>query len=294
MKDKINFRGAMRAPLLAIALAGSCGAFPGFSSGALAQSQPSAASIPLPGYALVADLVTSVPAIATVRVRSMTPVPPERAAGLELGKRRFLVGVETLALIRSNDAMARQASFLLDLPDAGERKTPKWKGRSFLLFGKVEQRVDFFQLQSSKAILPWSPETEAMVRRIATELSAPDAPPAISRINSVFHVSGAVQGEGETQIFLDTAKGSSISLSIVRRPDEKPRFGAALGEVVDEAAALPAPDTPLWYRLACGLPSELPEQALAGQGAAEASAATRDYRDFMTAMAPCKRDPAPL
>lgn len=294
MTDKIIFRTQARAAFLATLFLGVSAAFPCFSNEAIAQDKAPAAAVPLPDYALVADLVTSVPAIASVRVRNLTPIPPERAAGLPAGKRRFLVGVETVTLIRSNDAMARQASVLLDLPDTGDRKTPKWKGRAFLLFGKVEDRVDFFQLQSSAAVLPWSSEVEAMVRRIAGDLAAQDAPPAIRQINSVFHVSGAVQGEGETQIFLDTAKGSSISLSIVRRPDEKPQFGAALGEVVDEAASLPEPNTPLWYRLSCGLPRALPQKALASQSMTEAAAATRDYKDFLAAMAPCKKDPVPL
>lgn len=249
---------------------------------------------PLPSYARVADLVTSAATIATFRVRAMTLVPAERAPGLVAGRRRFLVEAETLTLIRSKDVLARQISFVVDLPDNGDRKAPKWKGRVLLAFGRIDQRVDFFQLQASSALFAWSPDLEAMVRRIASELAAPDAPPVIKRINSVFHVSGAVEGEGETQVFLDTENGTPISLSIVRRPDEKPQFGAALGEIVDQAASLPAPATPLWYRLACALPDALPARALTGQAPADASAASRDYKAFIAAMAPCDRSEALL
>ena len=255
---------------------------------------PEAPPAPLAAYARVADLVTAVPAIATARVRSLTPVPRERAPGLAADNSRFLVSAETMSLIRGNDVLSQQIGFLIDLPTARYPKAPKWKGRSYLLFGQTSERVDFFQLASSSAILPWSSENEALVRRIAGQFAASDAPPAISKINSAFHVQGTVQGEGETQIFLETARGNQISLSIVRRPDEAPIFGAALGEVVDEAAALPAADTPLWYRLACGLPDRLPASALDGQEPAQASAATRDYRAFVEAMAPCNRAATPL
>ena len=91
------------------------------------------------------------------------------------------------------------------------------------------------------------------------------------------------------QIFLDTENGTPISLSVVRRPDEKPQFGAALGEIVDQAASLPAPATPLWYRLACALPPHPPAAALAKQTPPDATAASRDYEAFIAALAPCDR-----
>jgi hypothetical protein len=259
---------------------------------AVAATEPAPA--PMPTYARVADLVTAVPAIASVRAKSVTLIPRERATGLAPENNRFLIAAETMSLIRGNDVLSRDVSFLIDLPSAQYPKAPKWKKRPFLLFGSVSDRVDFFQLSSSNAIFAWSVDVEAMVRRVAGQFAAADVPPAISDINSAFHVQGTVQGEGETQIFLQTAKGSQVSLSIVRRPDEQPQFGAALGEVVDQAASLPEADTPLWYRLACGLPAQLPASALDGQDAAQASAANRDYKAFIDAMAPCNRKPLPI
>ena len=197
---------------------------------AIAATEPAPA--PMPSYARVADLVTAVPAIASVRAKSVTLIPRERATGLAPENNRFLIAAETMSLIRGNDVLSRDVSFLIDLPNAQYPKPPKWKKRPFLLFGSVGSRVDFFQLSSSNAIFAWSADVEAMVRRVAGQFAATDAPPAISGINSAFHVQGTVQGEGETQIFLQTAKGSQVSLSVVRRPDEKPQFGAALGEKV--------------------------------------------------------------
>lgn len=294
MRDRIIVSRLGASLLTASTALGIMSSFSGIflADSAAARTEP--APPPLPSYARIADLVTSVPGIASVTVKSATLVPRERAAGIAAENNRFLITAETMSLIRSNDVLSREASFLLDLPAAAYPKAPKWKGRTFLIFGKVGDRVDFFQLASSSAILPWSADAETLVRKVLGQFTAADAPPAIKQVNSAFHVQGTVQGEGETQIFLETTKGDQVSLSIVRRPDEQPQFGAALGEVVDEAASLPAPDTPLWYRLACGLPDRLPARALEGQDAAQAAAATRDYRAFIDAMAPCNRVALPL
>lgn len=291
MKDKVN---AIRPTRLLLTLAGLAMAFLAVQPVAAAGKEAPPVTAPTPSYARLADLVIASPAIAVVGVKTLTLVPPERAPGLAAGMQRFLVTADTMSLIRSNDVLARQVSFLLDLPGAPKSKPPKWKGRRFLIFGKVEDRVDFFQLLSSRAILSWSPDNEALVRRVLAEMTARDVPPVIQGVDSVFHVAGAVAGEGETQIFLETGDGSPISLSIVRRPDEKPHFGVSLGEIVDEAAAMPAADTPLWYRLACSLPARLPAQALSGQATADAAAARRDYEAFIAALAPCDRAPTPL
>ena len=68
-------------------------------------------------------------------------------------------------------------------------------------------------------------------------------------IGNAFHVAGSLPGEGETQMFLTTADARPVSLSILRRPGEQPRWAVALAEIVDEAAGPPQRDTFLWYRL---------------------------------------------
>ncbi len=291
MPNKVNttYRSITARMMLAIAAA-SCSV----SSPVIAAKQNEAPPPAKPSYARVADLVTASPAIAVIAVRKMTAVPAERAPGLGPGRQRFLVAADTLSLIRSNDVLARQSSFLLDLPAQPKGKPPKWAKRSFLLFGRVEDRVDYFQLLSSDAIVPWSADNEAFVRKVAGELRASDAAPAIEGVDSVFHVTGAIAGEGETQIFLTTADGSPISLSVIRKPDEQPHFGVSLGEVVDDAAALPERDTPLWYRLACFLPARIPAKALEGQQEGEAAAAAKDYAEFLKAIAPCNREALPV
>lgn len=259
-------------------------------------AMPAAAEQTGPGtisYARVADLVTTVPAVATVQVKKVTQLRPERAPDVPPGRARFYIEAETTGLIRGNTVMAKQIGLLLDGPDNKASRSSLRK-RSFLIFGTVGPQVDQFQLASSTALVDWSPANEALVRKVIADMFAPDTPPMITGINSAFHVPGAILGEGETQVFLDTSNGTPISLSIIRRPDEQPQFSASLGEIVDNAASLPAADTPLWYRLACGLPAALPARALRGLEPDDADKAERDYLAFQQALAPCDRTGQPV
>lgn len=258
-----------------------------------AAEEMTAPAAPSMSFARVADLVLASPAIARVQVKSVIALPPERAPDLGAGRTRFYVEADTMGLIRGESVIARKVSFLIDGPTSKAKK-PGLKGRTLLIFGKVGSRIDQFQLTSSTAVTEWSAANEALVRKVIAEAMAPDAPPAITGISSAFHVTGTILGEGETQIFLETANGSPISLSVIRRPDEKPHFSASLGEVVDEAASLPEPDTMLWYRLACGLPEQLPARPLRGLDRTETQAASRDYAAFRGALAPCERTAQPV
>jgi len=244
-------------------------------------------------YARIADLVINSPAVATIQVKKATQLRPERAPDLAPGNARFYVEADTIGLIRGNMVVAKQIAFLIDGPDSKASRAALRK-RTFLIFGTVGPQVNQFQLASSTALIDWSPANEALVRKVIHDMLAPDAPPAITGISSAFHVPGAILGEGETQIFLDTSNGTPISLSIIRRPDEQPQFSASLGEIVDNAASLPAPDTPLWYRLACGLPEALPGRALRGLEPVDANKAKRDYHAFQQALAPCARAGHPV
>ncbi|HEX7858206.1 MAG TPA: hypothetical protein VF503_31370, partial [Sphingobium sp.] len=265
-------------------------------SAAYAQSAPPAPATPAQDspftYADVADLATRADITAVVRPRSFAKVDPKVSqTGAET--QRFYVDAQVDSLIRGDGGLPPRIAFLLDLP-ATEKPARTLKNKSIILFGRAGTRPGDFQLLSSQAMLPFSPGTDARVRGITTELLAQDAPPEIARVAEAFHVEGTVAGESETQIFLTTKGGRPISLSIVRRPDMQPRFGAALGEIVDEAADLPKPNTLLWYRLACGLPSTLPQNATTKLDAQSAPAAAADYHAFMERMAPCERSRPPV
>src|SRR3546814_13453604 len=106
------------------------------------------------------------------------------------------------------------------------------------------------QLVAPDAQLDWDPATEAQLRAILTELVKPGAPPRITGIANGFHVPGTLPGEGETQLFLDTATGDPVSLTITTSADGSRRWSAAFGEIVD-GAGVPKRHTLAWYRLAC-------------------------------------------
>ncbi|MBN8831054.1 MAG: hypothetical protein J0G94_10630 [Sphingomonadales bacterium] len=262
-------------------------------SPAQAAEAPTAPATPTVTYARLADLVIASPAIARVKIKSAVALKPERAPDLGTGQTRFYVEAETLGLIRGNSVVARKIGFLLDGSSANAKK-PGLKGREMLIFGKVGAQVDQIQLTASTALVDWTPANEALVRKVLADVMAPDVPPAIKGVTSAFHQVGAILGESETQIFLETASGAPISLSILRRPDEKAHFSASLGEIVDEAASIPEPDTMLWYRLACGLPEQLPARALRELAQADAQAAAGDYAAFRAALAPCRREATPV
>ena len=125
------------------------------------------------------------------------------------------------------------------------------------------------------------------MRGITKDVLAADAPPTITGVGNAFHVPGTLPGEGETQVFLQTANGAPVSLQILRRPGEQPRWSVSLGDIVDEGAGPPARDTLLWYRLACGLPRELPATAFEAEDA-NARLAREDYATVLASLGPCE------
>ena len=144
-------------------------------------------------------------------------------------------------------------------------------------------------LVSPDAQLPYTPETAERLRAILREAGAAGAPAQITGIGRAFHVPGSLPGESETQIFLQTQDERPISLNVLRRPGEQPRWSVALSRMVDEAAAPPAPDTLLWYRLACTLPGRLPGDVLRNSAPEEAQAIQADYRLVMEGLGACTR-----
>lgn len=250
--------------------------------------QPNAEPGALPSYARLTDFVISADAIAIVKIHHLVALANERAPGLKQGQTRFYVSADTIKLIRGQNVLASRIGFLIDLPS--DKKAPHdLKKQTVMIFGKIGQRVDQFQLSSNGAMLPWSPMLESRTRTILTALLSPDAPPAVTGISSAFHVAGTIDGEGETQIFLNTTKDQPISLSIVRRPHQTPQFSASLGEIIDQSDTLPHRDTLLWYRLACALPPRLPAKAVSDQAPQNAAQAGQDYLAFLKALGPCDR-----
>ena len=259
------------------------------ASASLAQS-PSAT--PEFSYADLADRALTAPVALVATISKTIRLEPARAGGVAPGHARLFVEATANSLIRGpSGGVAPSVRYLADVPLDAKGKVPKLKGQQVLLLARpVAGRPGELQLVTPDAQLPFSPEAERRVRAILTEAVRPDAPPAISRVASAFHVPGTIPGEGETQIFLATADNRPVSLNVLRRPGQEPSWSVALTEIVDEAARPPERDTLLWYRLACGLPRALPQQAIADLDATGAQAARADYRYVLEQLGPCTRN----
>jgi hypothetical protein len=242
------------------------------------------------GYADLTDLVLAAPVIADATVRSVSRIKGAEAAGVPADRARLYVEVDVTALIRGAQGLPPRIGYVLDIPLDSRGRVPNLKKtRVLVLARRVAGSMDQVQLVARDAQLPWTPDADSRLRAIAREVLAADAPPVITGVGNAFHVPGALPGEGETQVFLTTADQRPVSLSVLRRPGEQPRWAVALSEIVDEAAAPPARDTLLWYRLACALPATLPERSTAALEAADAQVAQEDYRFVIGALGECGR-----
>ena len=264
------------APLALIVTATSLQAAPALPYGGLSTDY---------SYVELADMAMAAHEVVAAQISETIPV--KGAADVAPGKTRYYIQADVKALISGAGVPAR-ISYLVDLPDDARGKHLKLKNVPVLLLANATGTPGELQLVGPRAQVPRTPEAESRLRAILTALVAPDAPPAITGITRAFHVPGSLPGESETQIFLRTADKRPISLSILRRPNEEPRWAVALTELVDDSAAPPKPETLLWYRLACGLPAKLPDAAVAGQSPGDARAARADYQLVLNGLGPCK------
>ncbi|WP_367305128.1 hypothetical protein [Sphingomonas tagetis] len=244
----------------------------------------------VPSYVSVADLILAAPVVLDARIRSSARIKGPEAANAAPGHARFYIEADVLALIRAAAPMPARVGYVVDVPLDARGRVPKLNKQRVLLFVRpVAGQPAMVQLPRLDAQRTWTPELDALVRRIVREVVDPAAPPAVAGLGNAFHVPGTLPGEGETQIFVQTATGAPISLSILRRPGEQRRWAVALGEIVDDAAAPPPRDTLLWYRLACGLPRALPASSLAEQDPATAAIAREDYAFVLAQLGSCNR-----
>lgn len=267
-------------PLLALAALLPAAALP-------TPSAPIAAAAP--SYADLADLVLAAPVIVDATIRSTVRLKGADAAGAPAGAQRLYVEANAGALIRGAGGLPPRIGYLYDAPLDARGKAPSFQKARVLLFARTAAAPGQLQLVGPDAQLAWDAATDARVRRIAAEALGPGAPPRVTGVGQAFHVAGALPGEGETQVFLQTADGRPVSLSVLRRPGERPRWAVALSEIVDEAAAPPGRETLLWYRLACALPPALPARSTAGLAPADAATAGEDYAFVLAQLGPCGR-----
>ncbi len=261
-----------------------------FANAALAQHANDTLIPPALAYADLADLALAAPAVVVVSVHDTIRLKGPDAIGVPEGGARLYIDGDVTALIAGKDGLPAHISWLVDVPLVSGNRVAKLKKQQVILFARpIPGKPGTLQLITRDAQLAWSPDLESRLRAILTAANAPDAPPIITDVGHAFHVPGSIPGEGETQIFLKTADNRPVSLSILRRPGEQPHWSVALGEMVDDAAAAPARDTLLWYRLACSLPSTLSDEAVADQQPDDAAAARADYALVLDGLGRCGR-----
>lgn len=259
------------------------------------QANPASATpaIPASSYADVAELAVGASTIIDARIRRASPVPPESAPSLPPQLVRLYVEAEVNGVLFGRDAVARRVGFLVDQPRRPDGRAPRLNGARVLLFARPVTQANRLLLATPSAMLGWDAAREATVRSIIGELGRAPAPPRVTGVGQLFHVPGTITGESETQIFLRTESGDPVSLSILRRPGQSPRWAVAFGEIVDESATVPQRRTLGWYRLACGLPPALPPAGLAAMPAADARVTAEDYALVLRALGPCDRSANP-
>lgn len=242
-----------------------------------------------PTYADLADLADRAPLVARVQVRDAVRLKLEQAPGVPAGMARVYVKATTRALLLG-ESIGESVSYLADVPLDDKGRLPKLKKATALIFARVAPaRPGELQLVSTAGQVAWSQPVEDRVRAILTELVAPGAPPRITGVREMSYVPGNLLGEGETQIFLTTANGDPVSISVVHRPGAPPAWGVAFGEIVDQAARPPARETLAWYRLACFLPAGFSTATdLSGDEGARRIAA-QDYRYVRGQLGACPR-----
>jgi hypothetical protein len=270
--------------------------FPAFASiAALALALPSVAlaqegAAPALTYADMVSLAEDAELVVRVQIRDQIALKPERAPDVAPGYVRLFIEARTLALISGNVPVGEELNYLVDVPLTAKGKVPKLKKQEMILFARaVPGRPGTIQLVGNGAQRPASPEFEAELRPVLASLLSPDAPPRVTRIADALAVEGTLVGESETQLFLDTENDGPVSITVVRRPNQPPRWGVSWTEIVDQAARPPQEGTLGWYRLACALPSELPSAAILSRDSQSRALAARDYAFVIDQLGPCTR-----
>jgi len=228
--------------------------------------------------------------VAVVEIRKQAEVDAARAPGLAAGSTRLYLEAETQALLAAPVPVGQELSFLADLPLTGRNRAPKLKRQRFVIFADaVPGRAGQLQLVEPDAMFPADPAFEARLREVIGQFAGSDVPPPVTGVRDVLYTPGNLAGESETQMFVETETSLPASISVIRRPGMAPQWGVSWSEIIDQSATAPAPDSPGWLRLACGLPRELPNDAFLTPPGSDRQRARADYQVVLDSLGPCTR-----
>jgi len=259
---------------------------------AMSQDMPSAELPPsqAPTYADLVTMAMAADTVAVVTIEDQIAFPPERAPDVPPSKVRLYMEAMTQSLLVAPQAVGSQLAFVVDKARDADGDEPDLEERNFVIFGDLSRsQPGAIQLLSSDSMLPAGPQIESRVRRVLTQLAAADAPPEITGVRDVISVPGNLAGESETQMFVETTTGAPVSLSVIRRPGMEPNWGVSLGELVDASAQAPEPESLAWFRFACFLPRDLPDDSFLQRDRASQAQAREDYAYILAQLGPCER-----
>ncbi len=248
-----------------------------------------------PSYADLVDLLEPAPLVLEVQIRKVAEIEPERARGVRSGWARTYVEARGVAALRGALPAIETISYLADVPLDAKGKLPALNKHTVLLVARpVTDHPEMVQLVAPDAQLPWDAELETRVRAVLAALQAPDAPAAVTGVREAIYVPGTLVGEGETQIFLTMASGSSdavspATISVLHQPGKPASWSVSFSEVVDASGQPPAHDTLTWYRLACFLPRELPDGSNVSETPEDRAQAVEDYKLVLAGLGVCGR-----
>jgi len=243
-----------------------------------------------PSYPELLQLAEAAEIAVIVEIADQAVVKAERAPGLEAGKTRLYLEAETETLLSGPGVIGQSLTFLADRDLDARGRAPDLKKQRYVLFARtVPGRPGELQLVRPTAMQPASPATVERARVVLRQLAEAPALPEITGVREAISITGNLAGESETQMFLATQDGAPVSLNVIRRPGMEPEWGVSWSEIVDQSAAAPQPETIGWFRLACSLPDELPDEAFLQDDGTSRARAREDYAFILKDLGPCDR-----
>jgi hypothetical protein len=257
----------------------------------LAAAEPVLTQNGLQTYSDLVDLSESAPLVILADIRDVIALPEARANAAGPGRARVYIEARGVEALNGVMPAGQELRYLADVPVDARGKPGHWKKQRVMLFSRpVVGGNGEIQLVASDAQLAWTPDLDARVRSVLSELSAPGLPPRITGISMALYQTGNLVGEGETQIFLTTATGVPAAIIVVHQAGQPPRWSVSFSEVVDASGRPPARDTLTWYRLACALPASLPAKAILGDSQEAKDHALGDYLLVRRDLGVCARN----
>ncbi len=243
-----------------------------------------------PTYADLVTFALEAELSAIVMVEDQTAYRPERVPDVPPGRVRLYLESLTRNLLSGPAGVGESLIFVTDTNRDTDGDAPDWEERSFVIFADlVRARPGEVQLVSSRAMFPHGPVIEERVRRVLRQLASADLPPEITGVRDIISVPGNLAGESETQMFVETTNGAPVSLTVVRRPGRSPQWGVSLGEIVDTTLRAPEAESLAWFRFACFLPKDLPEDAFLQSDRESRNRAREDYAFVLQELGECER-----